>query len=43
LIFHEEIIQHSKTFAPHQVQTPWNQSPCTPPCRELLKETKNTI
>ncbi len=42
LIFSEEIIQYSKTFAP-QVQTSWNQSPCTPPPQELSKETKNTI
>jgi hypothetical protein len=41
LIFNEKIIPYSRTFAP-QVQTSWNQSPCTPPHRELSKDTENT-
>jgi hypothetical protein len=43
LIFSEEIIQYSRTFA-LQVQMSWNQSPsCTPPHPELSKDAKNTI
>jgi hypothetical protein len=45
LIFSEEIIQHSRTFAP-QGQTPniMEPSPCTtPPHPQLSKDTKNTI
>ncbi len=42
LIFSEEIIQYSRTFAP-QVQMPWKQSLCTPPRWELSKDTKNEI
>jgi hypothetical protein len=35
LIFSEEIIQYSRTFAP-QVQMSWKPSPCTPPPRPEL-------
>ncbi len=42
LIFSEEIIPYSRTFAP-QVQMSWNQSLCTHPRQELAKDTKNTI
>jgi hypothetical protein len=43
LIFSEEIIQYSRTFAP-QVQTSWNQpSPCTPSHRELSNDQKRYL
>jgi hypothetical protein len=42
LIFSEEIIQYSRTFAP-QVQTSWNQAHAPLLLRELSKDTKNTI
>jgi hypothetical protein len=43
LIFSEEIIRYSKTFAP-QVQTSWNPSPCTSLLVESFpKNPKNMI
>jgi hypothetical protein len=39
---HNQKLTKSKTFA-LQVQMSWNQSPCTPSCWELSKDTKNTI
>jgi hypothetical protein len=42
LIFNEELIQYSKTFA-LQVQTSWNHTHEPTPCQKLFKDTKNTI
>jgi len=42
LIFSEEIIQNSRTFAP-QDQTSWNQANAPRPSQELSNETKNAI
>ncbi len=42
LIFSEEIIQYSRTFAPGSPNV-MEPSPCIPPHRELSKDTKNSI
>jgi len=43
-IFSEEFIQYSRTLAPSQVQTSWNQKPMAPILNESFPKTpKNTI
>ncbi len=42
LIFSEQIIQYLITFA-LQVHHIMDPNPCTPPCQELSKDTKNMI
>ncbi len=42
LIFSEEIIQYSRTFAPQVQNKCMEPSPCTPPCRKSFPETSKT-